>query len=137
MSKLRDELEHVKAHRERYRAQRRRSGVPVVALVGYTNAGKSTLLNYLTGAGVYVADQLFATLDPTTRRVRLPGGREALFTDTVGFIQKLPHAWLPRFAVLWRRPPRLASWSTSWIPATRTPWSRYKSLIKLSARSWR
>ncbi|RME47544.1 MAG: GTP-binding protein, partial [Chloroflexi bacterium] len=63
---------------------------PTVSLVGYTNAGKSTLLNSLTGAGVVVADQLFATLDPTTRRVELPGGTECLFTDTVGFIQKLP-----------------------------------------------
>lgn len=97
MGKLRAELEDVKAHRERHRAQRRRSGVPVVALVGYTNAGKSTLLNRLTGAGVYVADQLFATLDPTTRRVTLSGGKEVLFTDTVGFIQKLPHALVAAF----------------------------------------
>ena len=67
-----------------------RKAISVVALVGYTNAGKSTLLNALSGAGVYAADQLFATLDPTTRRVTLPGGREVLFTDTVGFIQKLP-----------------------------------------------
>jgi GTP-binding protein HflX len=64
--------------------------MPTVALVGYTNAGKSTLLNALSGADVLVADQLFATLDPTTRRVELPGGGTALFTDTVGFIQKLP-----------------------------------------------
>ncbi len=61
-----------------------------MALVGYTNAGKSTLLNTLTGAGVLAEDKLFATLDPTTRRVALPGGKEVLFTDTVGFIQKLP-----------------------------------------------
>ena len=74
----------------RYRAQRQRSQIPIVALVGYTNAGKSTLLNRLAKADVYVADQLFATLDPTTRRVELPGGHWALFTDTVGFIQKLP-----------------------------------------------
>ncbi|MEJ5313389.1 MULTISPECIES: GTPase HflX [Anaerolinea] len=87
---LKAELEKVRAHRMRYRAQRQRSQIPVVALVGYTNAGKSTLLNRLTNADVYVADQLFATLDPTTRRVELPGGHLALFTDTVGFIQKLP-----------------------------------------------
>jgi GTP-binding protein HflX len=74
----------------RYRAQRKRSRIPTVALVGYTNAGKSTLLNRLTKSDVYVADQLFATLDPTTRRVELSGGYQALFTDTVGFIQKLP-----------------------------------------------
>jgi GTP-binding protein HflX len=87
---LKKELEKVRAHRGRHRAQRRRSGVPVVSIVGYTNAGKSTLLNTLTGADVLVEDQLFATLDPTTRRCTLPSGREVLFTDTVGFIQKLP-----------------------------------------------
>lgn len=87
---LKDELEKVRAHRQRYREQRRRSNVPTVALVGYTNAGKSTLLNQLSNADVYVANQLFATLDPTTRRVELPAGNTALFTDTVGFIQKLP-----------------------------------------------
>jgi GTP-binding protein HflX len=71
--------------------------VPVVALVGYTNAGKSTLLNRISRADVYVADQLFATLDPTTRRVELPLGHHALFTDTVGFIQKLPTALVAAF----------------------------------------
>lgn len=87
---LKRELEKVRAHRQRYREQRRKSQVPVISLVGYTNAGKSTLLNRLARAQVYVADQLFATLDPTTRRVELPGGHIVLFTDTVGFIQKLP-----------------------------------------------
>jgi len=90
ISQLKQELEKVRAHRGRYRAHRRREGVPVVSIVGYTNAGKSTLLNALTDANVLVEDKLFATLDPTTRRVKLPGGGEALFTDTVGFIQKLP-----------------------------------------------
>jgi GTP-binding protein HflX len=90
ISHLKGELEKVRTHRQQYRARRKRSRIPVVALVGYTNAGKSTLLNYLSDANVYVADQLFATLDPTTRRVELPGGHLALFTDTVGFIQKLP-----------------------------------------------
>lgn len=94
---LKKELEKVRAHRGRYRARRKRSRVPVVALVGYTNAGKSTLLNALADADVYVADKLFATLDPTTRRVKLPGGREALFTDTVGFIQKLPATLVEAF----------------------------------------
>jgi GTP-binding protein HflX len=90
IAQLKEELEHVRRHRQLYRRQRKRAAVPVVAIVGYTNAGKSTLLNALTGAGVLVEDKLFATLDPTTRRVSLPGGREALFSDTVGFIQKLP-----------------------------------------------
>jgi GTP-binding protein HflX len=87
---LKNELEKVRAHRSRYRQRRKKSRIPVIALVGYTNAGKSTLLNYLTNADVYVANQLFATLDPTTRRVDLPGGQSVLLSDTVGFIQKLP-----------------------------------------------
>ena len=94
---LKKELEKVRAHRMRYRAQRRRSRIPTVALVGYTNAGKSTLLNRLASSDVYVANQLFATLDPTTRRVELPGGYEALMTDTVGFIQKLPTTLVAAF----------------------------------------
>lgn len=94
---LKKELEKVRAHRMRYRAQRKRSRIPTVALVGYTNAGKSTLLNRLAKSEVYVADQLFATLDPTTRRVELPGGYQALITDTVGFIQKLPTTLIESF----------------------------------------
>lgn len=94
---IKRELEKVEAHRTRYRAQRKRARIPTVALVGYTNAGKSTLLNRLAKADVYVADQLFATLDPTTRRVLLPAGNPALFTDTVGFIQKLPTALIAAF----------------------------------------
>lgn len=90
ISYLKSELEKVRAHRGRHRARRRRSGMPVAAIVGYTNAGKSTLLNALTGSAVLIEDQLFATLDPTTRSCALPGNREVLFTDTVGFIQKLP-----------------------------------------------
>ncbi|MBN1565040.1 MAG: GTPase HflX [Anaerolineae bacterium] len=90
ISQLKKELEAVRAHRGRHRAQRERAGIPTVALVGYTNAGKSTLLNALTDSDVYVANQLFATLDPTTRRVTLPSGRLVLLSDTVGFIQKLP-----------------------------------------------
>lgn len=94
---IKNELEKVEAHRTRYRAQRRRTRIPTVALVGYTNAGKSTLINRLAKADVYVADQLFATLDPTTRRVQLPGDNTVLFTDTVGFIQKLPTALVVAF----------------------------------------
>jgi GTP-binding protein HflX len=97
ISFLKEELEKVRAHRQRYRQQRKRARVPLISLVGYTNAGKSTLLNRLTRSDVYVADQLFATLDPTTRRVELPGGYNALITDTVGFIQKLPTQLIAAF----------------------------------------
>jgi GTP-binding protein HflX len=94
---LRRGLEEMRKQRLRHRMRRERSGLPVAALVGYTNAGKSSLLNTLTGAGVLVQNKLFATLDPTTRRLKLPGGREALLTDTVGFIRKLPHALVAAF----------------------------------------
>ena len=94
---IKRELEKVEAHRTRYRAQRKRSRIPTVAIVGYTNAGKSTLLNRLAKSDVLVADQLFATLDPTTRRVQLPGDDLALITDTVGFIQKLPTSLIAAF----------------------------------------
>jgi GTP-binding protein HflX len=97
IDRLKVDLEKVRVHRQQYRRRRKRSRIPVVALVGYTNAGKSTLLNHLSDADIYVADQLFATLDPTTRRVELPGGHLALFTDTVGFIQKLPTALVAAF----------------------------------------
>ena len=90
IAQIREDLEDVRRHRALHRRQRKRRAVSVVAIVGYTNAGKSTLLNALSGAGVLAEDKLFATLDPTTRRVALPGGRDALFSDTVGFIQKLP-----------------------------------------------
>jgi GTP-binding protein HflX len=94
---IKRELEKVEAHRTRYRAQRKRSRIPIVAIVGYTNAGKSTLLNRLAKSEVLVANQLFATLDPTTRRVQLPGDDLALITDTVGFIQKLPTSLIAAF----------------------------------------
>lgn len=87
---LRNEIERVRRHRALYRKQREAEGVLVVALVGYTNAGKSTLLNALTDAEVTAEDRLFDTLDPTTRRLKLPGGKQVLISDTVGFIQKLP-----------------------------------------------
>lgn len=87
---LKRQLEEIRKHRDQYRRQRRKSAVPIVSLVGYTNAGKSTLLNVLTQAGVRAEDQLFATLDPTTRRMELPSGHAIMLTDTVGFIQKLP-----------------------------------------------
>jgi len=90
ISKLKRDIEDIRTRRSLYRRQRDRAGIPVVALVGYTNAGKSTLMNALSHAGVLSEDKLFATLDPITRRVRLPGGSPVLLTDTVGFIQKLP-----------------------------------------------
>jgi GTPase len=94
---LEDQIDDIHRQRELYRSRRRRSGIPVIALVGYTNAGKSTLLNALSGAGVRAEDRLFATLDPTTRQIALPGGQEVLLTDTVGFIQKLPHDLVAAF----------------------------------------
>lgn len=97
ISVLKKELEKVRAHRQRYRSQRKRSRIPLISLVGYTNAGKSTLINRLAHADVLVADQLFATLDPTTRRIELPGGHHSLITDTVGFIQKLPTQLIAAF----------------------------------------
>jgi len=97
IEELRAEIERVRRHRALYRTNRARHGVPVVALVGYTNAGKSTLLNALSQANVLAEDKLFATLDPTTRRVRLPSGRVALVSDTVGFIQKLPPTLVAAF----------------------------------------
>ncbi|TMF46438.1 MAG: GTPase HflX, partial [Chloroflexi bacterium] len=96
-SALEEELEHVRTHRQLHRTRRKDSGAPVVALVGYTNAGKSTLLNQLAGASTVAEDKLFATLDPTTRRVRLGGGQELLFTDTVGFVQRLPTTLVAAF----------------------------------------
>lgn len=97
ISVLKEDLRKVQDHRQQTRTKRKKSHIPLVALVGYTNAGKSTLLNRLTKADVYVADQLFATLDPTTRKLWLSEGKEALITDTVGFIQKLPHQLVAAF----------------------------------------
>lgn len=97
IGKLKEELEKVRQHRRHYRANRRKSGIPNIALVGYTNAGKSTLINAMTDSNIYVADKLFATLDPTTRRVVLPDNREILVSDTVGFIQKLPTTLIASF----------------------------------------
>lgn len=97
IAQLNQELKDVKRHREVTREQRSKTRIPVVAIVGYTNAGKSTLLNQLTGAGVLEEDKLFATLDPTTRALKLKSGQEVLFTDTVGFIRKLPHHLIEAF----------------------------------------
>ena len=97
ISWLKGELKDVERHREVTRQKRMDNHVPVVAIVGYTNAGKSTLLNTLTDAGILAEDQLFATLDPTTRTLELPGGESVLMTDTVGFIRKLPHHLIEAF----------------------------------------
>lgn len=97
IAQLKRELADVVTHRELTRNQRKRAGVPVIAIVGYTNAGKSTLLNTLTGADVLEEDKLFATLDPTTRSLTLESGQEVLLTDTVGFISKLPHQLVDAF----------------------------------------
>ncbi|WP_461818082.1 GTPase HflX [Faecalimonas sp.] len=97
IAQLNRELKEVKRHREVTREQRNRNHLPVVAIVGYTNAGKSTLLNKLTGASVLEEDKLFATLDPTTRGLKLQSKQEILLTDTVGFIRKLPHHLIEAF----------------------------------------
>ncbi len=95
--RLKKELEQVRRTRGLHRSARRRVPFPVVALVGYTNAGKSTLFNALTGAEVAARDQLFATLDPTMRGLRLPSGRRVILSDTVGFISELPHELVEAF----------------------------------------
>lgn len=97
VAQLNRELKEVQRHREVNRQQRKRSGIPVVAVVGYTNAGKSTLLNHLTNAEVLEEDKLFATLDPTTRILELTNHQKVLMTDTVGFIRKLPHHLIDAF----------------------------------------
>ncbi len=97
ISRLKEKLEEVRSRRDIQRKRRKRAGVFQASIVGYTNAGKSTLLSALSGEDVYSEDKLFATLDPLTRRVRLPSGKEILFTDTVGFIRKLPHHLVAAF----------------------------------------
>lgn len=97
VSQLRAEIEKVESSRDTLRKHRMSDGIPVIAIVGYTNAGKSTFLNKITDAGILAEDKLFATLDPTTRSLKIPDGEEVLFTDTVGFISKLPHNLVDAF----------------------------------------
>ena len=97
IGELNQEAKEIQTHRQLLRNQRNKKGIPLISLVGYTNAGKSTLINALTDAGVLAEDKLFATLDTTTRKVKLPNGSEILLTDTVGFIQKLPHHLIQAF----------------------------------------
>jgi GTP-binding protein HflX len=94
---LEDDIREMEKNRATQRLQRDRTGIFKIAIAGYTNAGKSTLLNYLTGAGILAEDKLFATLDPTTRKFTLPGGEDVLLTDTVGFIRRLPHQLVKAF----------------------------------------
>ena len=94
---IKEQLDKVEGQRKLRRQRRRKDGISTVALVGYTNAGKSTLLNYLTDAGVLAEDKLFATLDPTARSLRLPDGREVMLVDTVGFVRRLPHQLVRAF----------------------------------------
>ena len=97
IAELNKDAQEIRTHRELLRAQRSKKGTPVISLVGYTNAGKSTILNRLSDAGVLAEDKLFATLDTTTRKIELPGGSEVFLTDTVGFIRKLPHHLIEAF----------------------------------------
>ena len=97
IASLESQIAVMEKNRETQRSQRMRSGIPMVTIAGYTNAGKSTLLNYLTGAGILAENKLFATLDPTTRRLKLPDGKQILLTDTVGFIRNLPHQFIKAF----------------------------------------
>ena len=97
VSQLRTEIEKVESSRDTLRKHRMSDGIPVIAIVGYTNAGKSTFLNKITDAGILAEDKLFATLEPTTRSLKIPDGEEVLFTDTVGFISKLPHNLVDAF----------------------------------------
>ncbi len=134
ISRLKSELEGVRAHRSRHRIQRQRAGIPVLGLVGYTNAGKSTLMNALTAADVYVADQLFATLDPTTRKIQLPSGKEVLISDTVGLFKNCPPCWWRPSARRWKKFSKPMSCSISWtvliqmlwliLKPSRIPWQK-------------
>jgi GTPase len=116
----------VKVARARETQRQRRVGEYRVALVGYTNAGKSSILRALSGADVLVEDRLFATLDSATRQVEVGQGYQALLTDTVGFIRKLPTTWWPPSAPPWRRPGRRISWCTSSMPPTPSGRSRWR-----------
>jgi hypothetical protein len=112
-----------------------RRGLPIVAIVGYTNAGKSTLLNTLTRSDVLAEDRLFATLDPTTRRLRLPREREIIIADTVGFIRDLPAIWRARSARRWRSWTRPTCCCTSSTPRIRRTSSRSRP-SRRSCRTW-
>ena len=124
IQRLKRSLDDVRRHRRGYRARRKRCGLPVASLVGYTNAGKSTLLNNLTGAGVLAEDRLFSTLDPVTRKVRLPSGRTVLVSDTVGSSRSCPPRWWRRSGPRSRRSRNRPSSSTCWTSPGPAPRSR-------------
>ena len=128
IARLERDLKEVRKNRGVQREGRLRRNWPVASLVGYTNAGKSSLLNRLTGAGVLAMDKLFATLDPTTRQVTLPNRQKILLTDTVGFIRKLPHPSSNRSKPRWKKSSSPTSSFTSWtsaIPNTTNRWRRW------------
>ena len=128
---LEEQLEEVRRHRELLRRRRKKDGVTTVAIVGYTNVGKSTLLNTLTDAGVLAEDKLFATLDPTARALKLPDGRSVMLVDTVGLIRRLPHHLVEAFTPPWRRRWKLTSSSMSAISPARRPWLRSKPPVRV------
>ena len=135
MAKLRREIRGMSTARDTKRQERRRNAVPSVAIAGYTNAGKSSLLNRLTGAGALVEDALFATLDPTVRRAETEDGRGYTLTDTVGFVRHLPHSWSRPSARLWRRSPSRTWCCTSWTARTPTRRASCSPCARCSARS--
>ena len=129
ISQLKEQVSEMENHRQVTRAKRQDNPVPVVAIVGYTNAGKSTLLNTVTNAEVLEEDKLFATLDPTTRNYKLPDGQEVLLTDTVGFIRKLPHHLIDAFRSTLEEAKLLFMW---WMPLIRQWIKMFTQCTKLS-----
>jgi len=133
MAHIRKELQQIKRTRAVHRSQRESVPIPLVSIVGYTNAGKSTLLNTLTQAGVLVEDKLFATLDPTVRRYRLPSGRKILLADTVGFISRLPHELVEAFKSTFEEVSR-ATLLLHLIDVSTPNWSKQAKVVRLVLR---
>ncbi|MFO1462266.1 MAG: GTPase HflX [bacterium] len=129
ISRIKQQLQRVESSRHLHRRQREGVPIPTVAMVGYTNAGKSTLMNQLTQAGVLVEDKLFATLDPTVRRLKLPSGRQVLLSDTVGFIRKLPHALVEAFKATFEEV-RAADLLLHVIDSSYPTWQQQKEVVE-------